>query len=224
MSRAQDGSSGLETGAQAAEKAAGATGPGTTSGAGATGPATGPATGQTPGTTGTTAAAGQQAGTQQAGMQQTGMQQTPTATYERGPAPSAEWRTAGQGNRASSGTAMGGVLSLVAGLLAFLAGLAFVVRPRFYPTLAGYAYHWTGTGWGWVLLALGIVLFAAGASVLLGITAARPVAAGLAVLTAIAGFMFLVYSPVTGVVLVALSVFAIWGLLRGGLDQSESTM
>ena len=213
MSRAQDRSSGLETGAQAAEKATGATGTGTTSGAAATGPATGPATGTT-GTTGTTAATGQQ----------TGMQQTPTASYERGQAPSAEWRTAGQGQGASSGTAMGGVLSVVAGLLAFLAGLAFVVRPRFYPTLTGYAYHWTGTGWGWVLLALGIVLFAAGASVLLGITAARPVAAGLAVLTAIAGFMFLVYSPFTGIVLVALSVFAIWGLLRGGLDQSESTM
>jgi hypothetical protein len=212
MSRAQDRSSGLETGAQAAEKAAGPTGTGTTSGAAATGPATGPATGTT-GTTGTTAATGQQTGTQQ----------TPTASYERGPAPSAEWRTAGQ-HRASSGTAMGGVLSVVAGLLAFLAGLAFVVRPRFYPTVTGYAYHWTGTGWGWVLLALGIALFAAGASVLLGITAARPVAAGLAVLTAIAGFMFLVYSPFTGIVLVALSVFAIWGLLRGGLDQSESTM
>jgi hypothetical protein len=209
MSRAQDRSSGLETGAQAAEKAAGATGTGTTSGAGATSAS---ATGQTTGTTGTTGATGQQAG----------MQQAPTSTYERGPAPSAEWRTAGR--RASSGTAMGGILSVVAGLLAFLAGLAFVVRPRFYPTLGGYAYHWSGTGWGWVLLALGIVLFAAGASVLLGITAARPVAAGLAVLTAIAGFMFLVYSPFWGVVLVALSVFAIWGLLRGGVDQRESMM
>jgi hypothetical protein len=207
MSRAQDSSSGLPTGAQAAEKAAGATGTGTTSGAGATG------TAGTTGTTGTTAATGQQPA-----------QQTPTASYERGPAPSAEWRTSGQGQRATSGNAIGGVLSVVAGLLAFLSGLAFVVRPRFYPTLAGYAYHWTGTGWGWVLLALGIVLFAAGASVLLGIAAARPVAAGLAVLTAIAGFMFLVYSPFTGVVLVALSVFAIWGLLRGGLDRNESAM
>ena len=218
MSRAQDRSSGLETGAQAAEKAAGATGTGTTSGAAATGPVTG----STTGTTGTTAATGT-TGTTPTG-QQAGMQQGPTASYERGREPSAEWRTAGQGHRASSGTAMGGVLSVVAGLLAFLAGLAFVVRPRFYPTLSGYAYHWTGTGWGWVLLALGIALFAAGASVLLGIAAARPVAAGLAVLTAIAGFMFLVYSPVTGVVLVALSVFAIWGLLRGGLDQRESMM
>jgi hypothetical protein len=213
MSRAQDRSSGLPTGAQAAEKAAGATGTGTTSGAGATGTASTTDTTGTTGVTGTTGTTGQQP-----------VQQTPTASYERGREPSAEWRTSGQGQRDSSGTAIGGVLSVVAGLLAFLSGLAFVVRPHFYPTLSGYAYRWPGTGWGWVLLALGIVLFAAGASVLLGIAAARPVAAGLAVLTAIAGFMFLVYSPFTGIVLVALSVFAIWGLLRGGLDQRESMM
>ncbi len=213
MSRAQDRSSGLPTGAQAAEKAAGATGTGTTSGAGATGTASTTDTTATTGATGTTGTTGQQP-----------VQQTPTASYERGREPSAEWRTSGQGQRDSSGTAIGGVLSVVAGLLAFLSGLAFVVRPHFYPTLSGYAYRWPGTGWGWVLLALGIVLFAAGASVLLGIAAARPVAAGLAVLTAIAGFMFLVYSPFTGIVLVALSVFAIWGLLRGGLDRSGSRM
>jgi hypothetical protein len=212
MSRAQDRSSGLPTGAQAAEKAAGATGTGTTSGAGATGTGTESTTGTT-GVAGTTGTTGQQP-----------VQQTPTASYERGREPSAEWRTSGQGQRDSSGNAIGGVLSVVAGLLAFLSGLAFVVRPHFYPTLSGYAYRWPGTGWGWVLLALGIVLFAAGASVLLGIAAARPVAAGLAVLTAIAGFMFLVYSPFTGIVLVALSVFAIWGLLRGGLDRSGSRM
>ena len=209
MSRAQDRSSGLPTGAQAAEKAAGATGTGTTSGAGATGTASTTDTTGTTGVTGTTGTTGQQP-----------VQQTPTASYERGREPSAEWRTSGQGQRDSSGTAIGGVLSVVAGLLAFLSGLAFVVRPHFYPTLSGYAYRWPGTGWGWVLLALGIVLFAAGASVLLGIAAARPVAAGLAVLTAIAGFMFLVYSPFTGIVLVALSVFAIWGLLH---DTERST-
>lgn len=205
MRRAHDESSGVPTGAQGAETAAGATGTGTTSGAAATGTA-----GQQ--------AAGQQAAGQQVTGQQAGTQQTATS-YGRGTEPSAEWRTAGQPHAARSGNAMGGVLSVVAGLLAFLAGLGFVIRPRFYPTLAGYAYHWTGTGWGWVMLILGAVLFAAGASVLLGVPLARPVATGLAVLVAIGGFMFLVYSPFWGVVLVALSIFAIWGLLRGADDD-----
>ena len=183
--------------------ATGATGSGGTGGEGATGPTTG--------TRGTTT-----------GMQeQAGRQQTPSASYERGAAPSAEYRTAGGGHRASTGSIVGGVLAVVAGLLAFLAGLGVVVRPHFYPTVNGYAYAWNGRGWGWILLILGVVLFAAGASAMLGIAAARPVAIGLAVLTAIAGFLWLVYTPILGIVVVALSVFAIWGLLRDGTEQRE---
>jgi hypothetical protein len=43
------------------------------------------------------------------------------------------------------------------------------------------------------------------------------------VLTAIAGFLFLPYRPVFGIVIVALSVLAIWGLLHDG-EPSRSTM
>jgi hypothetical protein len=157
--------------------------------------------------------------------QQAGRHQAPGASYGQGNEPSAEWRSAGQsyeqGYEPSTGSMMGGILAVVAGLLAFLGGLAVVVRPRFYPTLNGYAYAWNGRGWGWILLVLGVLLFAAGASALLGISMARPIGIGLAVLTAIAGFLFLVYTPVWGIILVALSVIAIWGLLHDGAEQRE---
>ncbi len=109
---------------------------------------------------------------------------------------------------------MGGVLSMLAGLLAFFAGLALVVRSSFYTSLPGYAYRWTIHGWGWTLLVLGVLLFAAGATYLLGMSFGRIAGAGLAVLTAIAGFLALAYSPIWGILIVALSVAAIWGLLR----------
>jgi len=109
---------------------------------------------------------------------------------------------------------MGGSLAILAGLIAFLGGLAVVVRPHFYPVINNYAYEWNGRPWGIILLILGALLFAAGAAALLGIAAARPVGVGLAVLTALAGFLWLVYAPVWGIVIVALSVFAIWGLLH----------
>jgi hypothetical protein len=109
---------------------------------------------------------------------------------------------------------MGGSMAILAGLLAFLGGLAVVVRPHFYPTINGYAYAWNGRPWGIILLVLGALLFAAGAAALLGVPMARPVGVGLAVLTGLAGFLWLVYSPVWGIVIVALSVFAIWGLLH----------
>jgi len=110
----------------------------------------------------------------------------------------------------------GGVFSIVAGLLTFLAGLAAIVRASFYPTLTGYAYSWPIRNWGIVLLVLGVVLFAAGACVLLGMGWARPAGVGVAALTAVAGFLFLAFAPIWGVVIVAVSVIAIWCLLRDG--------
>jgi len=188
MRRAHDRPSGQETGAQGVENPAGATSTGMTSGAGATGPAT---------STGTR------------GMPEQSSGQTATGTYGReayGRAPAAY-------GRRESGL-MGGSLAILAGLIAFLGGLAVVVRPHFYPVLNNYAYAWNGRPWGIILLILGALLFATGAAALLGIAAARPVGVGLAVLTALAGFLWLVYSPVWGIVIVALSVFAIWGLLH----------
>jgi hypothetical protein len=190
MRRAHDRPSGQQTGAQSPENPAGATGTGTTSGAGATGPAT---------ATGTRGMAEQSGG----------------QPYARGTEPTTGYRAAADYETRTGGV-MGGSLSILAGLIAFLAGLAVVVRPHFYRTINGYAYAWNGRPWGIILLILGALLFAAGAAALLGIAAARPVGVGLAVLTALAGFLWLVYSPVWGIVIVALSVFAIWGLLHDG--------
>jgi hypothetical protein len=180
MSRAQDRSSGMQTGAEGAGQSAGATSTGMTSGAGATGPATGTTT------TGTTTGMAEQSGGQVSGSRHA--RETEPTTGYRG-APQA-YETRGGG------------------------GLAVVVRPHFYPTINGYAYAWNGRPWGIILLVLGALLFAAGAAALLGVPMARPVGVGLAVLTGLAGFLWLVYSPVWGIVIVALSVFAIWGLLH----------
>jgi hypothetical protein len=197
MSRAQDRSSGMQTGAEGAGQSAGATSTGMTSGAGATGPATGTTT------AGTTTGMAEQSGGQVSGSR-----------HARETEPTTGYRGAPQAYETRGGGVMGGSMAILAGLLAFLGGLAVVVRPHFYPTINGYAYAWNGRPWGIILLVLGALLFAAGAAALLGVPMARPVGVGLAVLTGLAGFLWLVYSPVWGIVIVALSVFAIWGLLH----------
>jgi hypothetical protein len=199
MRRGHGKSSSGQTGAQGAEYPAGSSGAGTTSGAVATGQTT---------ATGTTGMPEQSRGQTATGSY--APRTEPTTAYGRPPA--YETRTGG---------IMGGSLAILAGLIGFLGGLAVVVRPHYYPTINGYAYAWNGRPWGIILLILGALLFAAGAAVLLGIAAARPVAVGLAVLTAVAGFLWLVYAPVWGIVIVALSVFAIWGLLHDA-QHSES--
>jgi hypothetical protein len=201
MSRAQDRSTGVPTGAQPDQPVTGT--PGSATGAtGASGassasmhdqPAT--RTGAAPaGTTGTT-------GT--------------TTSYARGTGTSASYGKSRSGTGAGAGGGgLGGVISMVTGLLAFFTGLAAVVRQSFFTSLPGYAYRWNVHGWGWVLLVLGVLLFAAGAVYLLGMGFGRLAAVGLAVLTAVAGFLFLPYSPIWGTIVVALSALAIWACLR----------
>jgi hypothetical protein len=139
--------------------------------------------------------------------------ETTTTSYARGTTTQPGGRSAG-GTDVTSRNGLGGVFSLLAGLFTFLAGLSMVVRQHFYPVLHGYAYRWTVPGWGWLLLVLGIVLFAAGASHLLGIPFGKMAATGLATLAAIAGFIVVPYAPIWGILLVGASLLAIWGLLH----------
>ena len=142
----------------------------------------------------------------------------PPATYSRGTsgtsaAPSHRMETGTQGG------GLGGIISIVAGAVAFLAGLSAVVKQSFYHALPGYAYRWNVRAWGWVLLILGGLLLAAGVSRMLGIPMARAVGVGLAVLTAVIGFLFLAYTPIWGTIVVALSVAAIWAMLRSDRES-----
>ncbi|MBO0831928.1 MAG: hypothetical protein J2P28_15730 [Actinobacteria bacterium] len=142
--------------------------------------------------------------------------------YERGaqqPARESYGRSAGSRGRApveaGSSTSHGGLFLLLAGLLTFLVGLAFVVRQHFYHTHGLYAYNWGVRSWGWVLFGLGIATFAVGASHLLGLPMSRPVGIALAVLTAVAGFMIIPFYPLWAIIIVALGIAALWGLAHG---------
>jgi hypothetical protein len=123
--------------------------------------------------------------------------------------------------RDTSASSQGGGLAILAGVLSFLAGLALITRSHFYHQVTGYYYNWSVHSWGIVMLVLGAVLFATGVAALLRLPFARYVAAGVAVLTAIAGFLFLIYSPFWGIIIVAASAFAVWSLLRTERTRSS---
>jgi hypothetical protein len=199
MSRAQDRSARTQSGAESTQRSTG-----NVSGS------TGNVTGSNAGATSTSLR-----------DQPTGRTETSTP-YARGTGAQAGHRTEARPDTTAQ-HGLGGAISMLAGLLSFLLGLGMVVRKSFYPVLNGYAYRLNVLSWGWIMLALGIVLFGAGACYLLGLSFGRAAAVALAVLTAIGGFLVLPYTPIWGIIVVAVSALAIWALLsRSQQDRSDS--
>jgi hypothetical protein len=121
---------------------------------------------------------------------------------------------------AFAGSLLAGVLMIMSGALAFLSGLAMVIRRTFFVYNAAYPYHWTRTGWGWLELILGAVVFAAGFCVILGMTWARIVGIILATFTGVSAFLTIPLFPVWGIILVALNAFIIWALATPRRDNA----
>jgi len=116
------------------------------------------------------------------------------------------------------GSLLAGVLMIMSGLFSFLAGLGMVVRRAFFTNPANYPYHWATTSWGWLELILGVVVFAAGVCVLLGMTWARVVGIVLATFVAVSGFLTIPLFPLWGITLVAVNMFIIWALMSHRRD------
>jgi hypothetical protein len=109
-------------------------------------------------------------------------------------------------------TVFAATVMMVSGLWDFLIGLAAVIRGSFFVQMPDYAYNVSVRGWGWIHLILGVVVFLAGAGLLTGKFWARVVGVTLAVCSLIANFMYIPFSPVWSIVVIALDVFVIWAL------------
>jgi hypothetical protein len=134
-------------------------------------------------------------------------------------------QTPGYGSRVREeppGWAMGfivfaAVMMMMIGVFQALAGLAAIFENEFYVQARNYLYEVDVTAWGWIHLILGVIVALAGFGVLSGATWARVVGITLAVLSAIANFLFIPYYPFWSLLIIALNVFVIWALaVHGG--------
>jgi hypothetical protein len=110
-------------------------------------------------------------------------------------------------------TILAGVLMMVSGLWNFLEGLAGIIRGQFFVVLNSYVYNISTTAWGWFHLILGVVVFVAGAALFMDKVWARVVGIALACISAVVNFLYIPYSPVWSVIVIALDVFIVWALL-----------
>ncbi|MEU5100589.1 hypothetical protein [Streptomyces sp. NPDC020996] len=129
-------------------------------------------------------------------------------------APSGDYRSAPTGGSAwaNGGAVFAGVLMIVNGFLAVFQGVAAISKDDVYARIGNYVYKINLTGWGWILLVLGVIAVIAGAGILSGAGWARGVGIVLASLSLMAQFLFLPYAPVWSVIMMAIDVFVIWAL------------
>ena len=104
------------------------------------------------------------------------------------------------------------IMMLLVGMLQILAGLVAIFENQIYVQTRNYLFKFDVTTWGWIHLILGIIVALAGWGLLSGRIWARVVGITLAVLSAIANFLWLPYYPFWSLLIIALDVFVIWAL------------
>ena len=105
-----------------------------------------------------------------------------------------------------------GVMLATLSLFQALQGLAALLENTVYVKGLDYVWQIDVTTWGWIHLILGCVGIATGIGILLNQSWAAFVGILIAVLVAIAEFMFLPYYPFWSILIIAFSVLVIWAL------------
>ena len=115
-------------------------------------------------------------------------------------------------------TMFASVILMVVGVFQSLAGLTAILNDEAFVVVKDYLLKLDTTGWGWIHLLLGIVLFLAGLGLLQGQVWARTVAVILASLSAIANFLWLPIQPWWAIIVITLDIFVIWAVTAHGRD------
>jgi hypothetical protein len=108
-----------------------------------------------------------------------------------------------------------GVMMILLGCFHAVAGLTAILKDQFFVfSPSNYVISVDVTTWGWIHLIAGVVVALAGFFVFSGAVWARAIGILLAVLSAIANFLFIPYYPFWSLLMIALDIFVIWALAR----------
>ena len=131
-------------------------------------------------------------------------------------------RDSGDSSGWSAGTALfAALLMIMVGIWQAVVGLIAIFENDFYVATRNYLFQFDATTWGWIHLLLGLLVAFAGWGLLSGRTWARVVALTLAVLSALANFLFIPYYPFWALLLITLDIFVIWAIAAHGGDLRE---
>jgi hypothetical protein len=128
--------------------------------------------------------------------------------------------------RETSGTAVGfilfaAIMMLMSGVFQAIQGLVAIFENEFYVATRNYLFQFDATTWGWIHLLVGLIVAFAGWGLLSGRTWARVVALTVALLSALANFLFIPYYPFWALLIITLDIFVIWAVAAHGGDLRE---
>ncbi|MGW5923032.1 DUF7144 family membrane protein [Nocardia fluminea] len=111
------------------------------------------------------------------------------------------------------------IMLLVAGTLSILRGIAGVTKDEIFLIPSEYSYQLDVTGWGWIHLAIGVLLVAVALGMMLSATWARIFACCLAAVSIVANFASLPYYPWWSVIIIAIDLTVIWAVSTWNPDR-----
>jgi hypothetical protein len=123
--------------------------------------------------------------------------------------------------RGTSGWAVGfilfaAILMIMVGIFQAIQGLIAILENEFYVATRNYVFQLDATSWGWIHLLGGVLVAFAGWGLLSGRTWARTVAIVLAVLSAIANFLWIPYYPFWALLIITMDILVIWAIAAHG--------
>ena len=105
-----------------------------------------------------------------------------------------------------------GLVMIIGGAFQALEGLAAVVNDQWLVVRPEYIFAFDLTVWGVIHLLVGLALLVIGISLLRGQTWARVAGMIVAVISAILNFVFLPFSPLWAIMIIAVDMLVIWAL------------
>ncbi|TYB50763.1 hypothetical protein FXF51_55190 [Nonomuraea sp. PA05] len=112
----------------------------------------------------------------------------------------------------------GGMMMVLAGLFNIITGLAAVFANRVYVQTPNRLLLFDVTTWGWLHLALGVLLLATGIAVSVGQTWARMVGVVLVMLNALTQLTWIAVNPWWSLAVIAVDVLVLYALIVHGRE------
>jgi hypothetical protein len=122
-------------------------------------------------------------------------------------------RSRSAGNvRATGDAASAAWIMITLGAFQAVEGLGALVKDDFYGRVVNYVFDFNVTTWGWIHLVIGTLVVLTGVFILRGAPWARTVGIVLAIISAVANFLFVPYYPLWSILIVALDVAVVRAL------------